>query len=302
MSKTIPVTVALPLKWWIRNGERASSYKMVPHRPEMLYADDPEDNKRSVVMTLEEVVEQIKTNPVTARRCAALRSDIPKDDQKHIKMTGLNRLFWGHFDLTSGKFEDKNLVAHPGVMCFDVDKITEFQAHNCKQILSEDPYCVLAFLSPRGQGLKFLIKTPPSIGQHAMRYAGIKARYEEILNFPLDPTCSNLSRACFMSHDPHPVINWEAKICLDYLEEKDAFTPAIELKGDEKEVFRRAAERVTKVKGKDWKDGGKHAFLISLCGTCKAFGLDESAFRSLGSEYIIDESASKSVTKIYKTK
>ena len=302
MSKTVPVTVALPLKWWIKGGERASSYKMVPHQPNMLYADDPEDNKKSVVMTLEEVVQQIKTNPVTARRCNALRSEIPQDDQKHIKMTGLNRLFWGHFDLTSGKFEDKNLIAHPGVMCFDVDKITEFQARMCKEILSEDPYCVLAFLSPRGKGVKFLIKTPPSIEQHPMRYAGIKARYEKLLKFPLDSTCSNLSRACFMSYDPDPVVNWKAEMCLDYEEPKAKVESRFELKGDEKEIFQRAVERVTKVKQKDWKDGGKHAFLISLCGTCKAFGIDETTFRSLGSDYIIDESANKSVTKIYKAK
>ena len=302
MSKNVPVTVALPMKWWIRGGERASSYKIVPYRSEMLYADDPEDNKKSVVITLEELVEQIKSNPITARRCNALRSDIPKDDQQHIKITGLNRLFWGHFDLTSGKFEDKGLVAHPGVMCFDVDKINEFQARMCKEILAEDPYCVLAFLSPRGQGVKFLIKTPPSIEQHPMRYAGIKARYEKLLKFPLDSTCSNLSRACFMSYDPDPVVNWEAKICLDYQEPKAEFKGEIQLNGDVEEVFKRAVDRVTEIKGKSWQDGGKHAFLISLCGTCKAFGIEENVFRELAKDYIIDESASKSVTKLYKTK
>jgi hypothetical protein len=231
-----------------------------------------------------------------------LRSDIPKDDQKHIKMTGLNRLFWGHFDLTSGKFEDKNLVAHPGVMCFDVDKISEFQAYMCKKILSEDPYCLLAFLSPRGQGIKFLIKTPPSIDQHPMRYAGIKTRYEKILKFPLDPTCSNLSRACFMSYDPDPIINWEAKMCLEYEAPKEVVSSTIKVNGDAEEIFRRSINRVTEIKGKDWKEGGKHAFLISLCGMCKAFGMEEMDFRSLASDYIIDESASKSVTKLYLTK
>jgi hypothetical protein len=302
MSKLIPVTVALPMKWWIRGGERASSYKMVPYRPEMLYADDAEDNRKSVVLTLEEVVNQIATNPVAERRCNALRSDIPKEDKAHIKKTGLNRLFWGHFNLEGGKFEDKNIVAHPGVMCFDVDKISEFQAYMCKEILREDPYCVLAFLSPRGQGIKFLIRTPPSIDQHAMRYAGIMARYEKILKFPLDATGSNLSRACFMSYDPDPIINWEAKMCMEFLEEKPTVITPVQLNGEEGDVFKRAVERVTRIKGKDWKDGGKHAFLISLCGTCKAFGLDEITFRSLAADYIIDDSANTSVTKLYKTK
>ena len=294
------VTVAYPLLWFVKGVRKAESYQMVPYRLGMNYFDDPEENKKAKTFALYDVVEAIQTSPLAKKRCAALRRpDVPEADKKHIKMTGLNRLFWGEFDLTEGKFTDASLKTHPGVMCFDIDKISETQAFLCKKVLQDDPYCVLAFISPRGEGVKFLIRTPAVVDQHPMRYAGIKARYERLLGHPIDPTGSNPARACFVSHDPTPVVNWEAEICMDYIEPKVQILPSGIATEEAEEAYLRATKRVTEIKEKDWKEGGKHAFLISLCGMCKAFGIDETTFRSLGAEYIIDDLASKSVTKLY---
>jgi hypothetical protein len=277
---------------------------MVPYQEGMEYLDDPDQNRKSAVLTLEQVVQQIQTNPIAARRCEVLRTrqELSEKDQKHIKMTGLNRLFWGEFDLSSGKFEDKGLSVHPGVMCFDVDKISETQAFYCKSILREDPYCIMAFLSPRGHGIKFLVRTPASSEQHRMRYEGIKEHYEKLLGHKLDPTCSNPARACFMSSDPNPIVNWDAEICTKYKRPEPPREMGVKPPEDTRQTYENAVARVTKQKGKSWENGQKHAFLISLTGTCKAFGISENDFKSLAAEFIIDDAAQRNVIKLYSTK
>jgi hypothetical protein len=291
------------MTWYFKGGERAKGYKMIPYKEGMLYFDSPEENKKAVVIGLEDLIRFIKEEPSTAKRCGVLREyelGLSDKEQKHIKCTGLHRIFLGEFDLSSGRFTDSGLIDHPGVMCFDADKLTPEQVYFAKWRLQDDPHCLLAFVSPRGLGLKFFIKTPASKEQHELRYEGIKARYEAFLGVKLDPTCKNLSRVCFMSHDPSPHVNLEATECLDKAQPKVIFTPSSHgTDVSAEQTFQRAKLRAETVKGRSWNEGSKHAYLVSLIGICKAWGLSEEDFRIWGSDLIIDEAASKTVRKLF---
>ena len=297
------ITIARPMTWYFKGGERAKDYKMVPYKEGMLYYDSPEENRKSVVVGLEDLIQYIKEEPKTAKRCGVLRAyelNLSDKEQKHIKCTGLTRIFLGEFDLSSGKFTDNGLIEHPGIMCFDADKLTPEQVYFTKSLLEEDEHCVLAFVSPRGLGVKFFIRVPASKEQHDLRYEGIKRRYEEFLGIKLDPTCKNLARVCFMSHDPRPYVNLEATECLEKASPAPAFIPKENYSNSSAaETYERAKLRVETVKGRSWNEGSKHAYLTSLVGICKAFGLSEDDFRSLGQDLIIDEAASKTIKKLF---
>lgn len=283
-ARDIKVTVALPMRWFMKpshepfpHGSKQLTHKLYPYDRRMIYYDGRELNEQSVVLTLGQVVEQIKSNETVRKRCEALRMDIPEDHQKHIKTNGLHRLFWGTYDLNShdGKFCDDGLVEHPGVMCFDVDKLDPARAYFVKQILAEDPHVVLAWISPRGSGVKFLVRVPANKEQHRHRYLGVMKYYSGVLGVKLDPTSVNPARACFMSHDPKPYVNWEADLCMEIDMESltRELTPVIRVVNDcSGDEAWRAVDNF--MKNKSPHDAyGRHGYLMDFAAVCNKVGI-----------------------------
>lgn len=105
---------------------------------------------------------------------------------------------------TSGTFTtrtDKDLLTHSGLIQIDFDKdknpllnIVEDKIH-----LSKDVHSFAVFISPTGAGLKVIVKINPT--QQKEIYKELEAYYKTNYALNLDSTCSNLSRAMFVSHD-----------------------------------------------------------------------------------------------------
>lgn len=133
----------------------------------------------------------------------------------------------------SGEFaycNDASLIRHSGLLCMDLDDICPVSEVNpvfydflpecynmatrendaveqLKQRLIADPLfdTVMAFRSPRANGLKWWISIDLKKCDHRTWFAGVRnylmATYQ-LSDDQVDKHCGNLSRACFLCHDP----------------------------------------------------------------------------------------------------
>ena len=87
-------------------------------------------------------------------------------------------------------------VSEPGKKVQDGKALIVTDAAALRDSLKQYPFVVMAFVSPRGNGVKALVKIPASIPEH-------RGRYKAIINFfeALDTTSINPSRICFASYD-----------------------------------------------------------------------------------------------------
>ena len=108
---------------------------------------------------------------------------------------------------------DKAIIQHSGLICLDFDHLKDVEA--IFEALKEDTYfeTLLLFRSPSGDGLKWVISFHDSYfryGKDGESYSDYQVRffaglYNYIFNHydvEVDRSCRNLSRACFLPHDP----------------------------------------------------------------------------------------------------
>ena len=113
---------------------------------------------------------------------------------------------------------DKAIIQHSGLICLDFDHLKDVEA--IFEALKEDIYfeTLLLFRSPSGNGLKWVISFHDSYfryGKDGESYSDYQVRffaglYNYIFNHydvEVDRSCRNLSRACFLPHDPAAYLN-----------------------------------------------------------------------------------------------
>ena len=125
----------------------------------------------------------------------------------------------------SGTFSYRNnrsLNRHAYVMSLDFDRFkTTNDALAFRDRIAQFPETILAFLSPSGLGVKVLIRlhTPTTEATHHSAWSALKDFIEKIrgFNVPPDKYAKDISRLCFISHDPDAYYNstpaafdWEA--------------------------------------------------------------------------------------------
>jgi hypothetical protein len=106
--------------------------------------------------------------------------------------------------LLSGRFKDRSklgLVAHSGLLCADLDELGE-ALEPVKEQLKKSPHIFAFFLSPTGTGLKVLFRMPACHECHEQSFAFIQQHVLEFTGAAIDALCKDVSRICFVSHDP----------------------------------------------------------------------------------------------------
>lgn len=119
-----------------------------------------------------------------------------RDDlKKNLRGIMFSGIFWGR--------HDSDCVEHSGFICLDFDKLGDkMQAYKDKLMSCE--YTFAMFESPSGNGLKVVVRIPPSIEEHTEYFYGLEEYYNSLY---FDKSCRNISRICFMSYDPNIYIN-----------------------------------------------------------------------------------------------
>jgi hypothetical protein len=146
--------------------------------------------------------------------------------------------------------EDASIVEHSGFFTLDWDKCNT--ATKLEQLKS-DPYIFAAWLSVTGQGVRALVKCPPSKDNHNLYYTAFLDRYPE-----LDSTSRNISRVAFESFDPLIWVNQRALVWDKRLSEEER------KKNKEKEADRRGKSVISTAVGmiRSANDGEKHETLL----------------------------------------
>lgn len=104
-------------------------------------------------------------------------------------------MFSGQFSRRSSK----DITSHSGLICMDVDKIESPD----KKVdeMRFDPHVVAAFVSPSGNGLKAILAIPSDENRHRESFESAK-RYLSTYGLDADESGKDVSRLCFLSHDP----------------------------------------------------------------------------------------------------
>lgn len=155
-----------------------------------------------------------ETEALRAIACEqGLAADAVKEKQRQYKGQHLDWV------TPSGVFayaNDASIVEHSHMLCIDLDDIClpqnfrlegDDSVDELKNRLIDDPLfnTLMAFRSPRGNGLKWLIEIDLTKCDHRSWFTGVRnylmATYH-LTDEQVDKHCGNPSRACYLTHDP----------------------------------------------------------------------------------------------------
>lgn len=110
----------------------------------------------------------------------------------------------------SGMFQtrnDKALTSHSGLLCIDFDHLQSVDLLR-KQLLQDEYFeTQLLFVSPSGDGLKWIIPIDTRQANHADYFAAVANYILQTYGVAVDKSGRDISRACFLPHDPNAFIN-----------------------------------------------------------------------------------------------
>ena len=128
-----------------------------------------------------------------------LRTLTGKDKGKYKGATFDYATFSGTFTNRA----DASLKVHSGLICIDIDHIGNLQAVSAtRERVLKDFTPELMFVSPSGDGLKVVYRIAISEGTHLEYYNACINYFQKLDVAGIDPSCTNVSRACFLPHDP----------------------------------------------------------------------------------------------------
>lgn len=149
-----------------------------------------------------------------------VKGDLAKRRTMELRKMGdadLRRNFkWKNFDFCtfSGTFSSRkkdNLIAHSGFVCFDFDEVSD--PEELKRRLIDDRYVEteLAFVSPSGRGLKWVVGFDPDVSPHGDFFDAIGNYVKETYGAEIDRSGRDVCRCCFLPHDPMAYIRPELR-------------------------------------------------------------------------------------------
>ena len=102
---------------------------------------------------------------------------------------------------------DKALIKHSGLLCLDFDHLQSVDMLR-NQLLKDEYFDTqLLFLSPSGNGLKWIISIDIATTQHGDYFAAVANYILQTYGIAVDKSGRDISRACFLPHDPQAFIN-----------------------------------------------------------------------------------------------
>lgn len=105
------------------------------------------------------------------------------------------------------KRNDKHLKKHSGLLTIDFDHISNIST--LKEELLKDEYfeTELLFTSPSGDGLKWVIPIELTKVKHQDYFKAVANYIQHTYSLEVDGSGKDISRACFLPHDPNVFIN-----------------------------------------------------------------------------------------------
>ncbi len=207
-------------------------------------------NKSKCYITVEKYIELIKNGFVRDRimEIRRLEAELRSKDAEVLKKAL-------HAIATAGLFENGRKAEFfkglTGLTVLDIDGLTDDELSDLRSRLQTDPHVLSINVSVRGHGLKVIVPYEPESGTFPATWDECKpfytAAYKQVSEYfsrtygcEIDPSGKDITRLNFLSYDPEPYYNPEAKAFLIKGEVEKG-----EVKGEKGEV-----KTKTKVKAK----------------------------------------------------
>jgi len=169
--------------------------------------------------TIDFVIERIK-NGASKDLVDKIRAEQDKDKRRILKKDLPAICFSGVFT----KRNDQAVIQHSGFICLDFDGYQSKSALNKDlKVITQSEYTYCAFISPSGDGIKVIVKVPPSIDSHKGYFQTLMKHYD---NPHFDKATGNISRVCYESYDPSAYVNENSSVW-DKIEEEEIVQHAI---------------------------------------------------------------------------
>jgi hypothetical protein len=128
-------------------------------------------------------------------------------DPKQVRQFKANNFDYCTFSGIFTSRNDKKIVQHSGLMAVDFDHLPSLE--EVRQALLVDEYfdTQLLFVSPSGDGLKWIIPIDTSATPHGEYFASVANYILQTYSIEVDKSGRDISRACFLPHDPNAFIN-----------------------------------------------------------------------------------------------
>jgi hypothetical protein len=181
------------------------------------------------------------------------------------------------------------LEMYSGFVHLDFDKLTPEQLQTAFAIISKISYTSLCFISPSGNGLKVFVEVSTELEHHDIAYLQVQKYYEDATGLKADPSCKDVTRLCFMSHDPNAyrtIQNEKFIVALpQFIQEQQSQTPSaivpvVPIEQAEPEdlnitfLFNQQIQ-FTNQKA-SYTDGNRNNYIYLLASNCNRVGLSQS--------------------------
>lgn len=224
-----------------------------------IYADKP------FYRPIDEALERIRVGK-SKIKIEEIRATLDKEKADALKRQLPSVCFSGEF---SARYDDK-LIKHSGFLILDFDNVQDIDVKMGD--ICTHPFVYAAWLSPRGNGVKALVKIADG-NKHREHFDALKEVFPDA-----DKSGVNQSRVCYESWDENIYINKKA----------DAFTKVktvehIAVKEQvqqESEVFQKLLKWLSN-RNDAFVTGERNVFIFKLAGACCRFGIYEQAAISL---------------------
>ena len=181
------------------------------------------------------------------------------------------------------------LEMYSGFVHLDFDKLTPEQLQTAFAIICKISYTSLCFISPSGNGLKVFVEVSTELEHHDIAYLQVQKYYEDATGLKADPSCKDVTRLCFMSHDPNAyrtIQNEKFIVALpQFIQEQQsqtptAIAPVVPIEQAEPEdlnitfLFNQQIQ-FTNQKA-SYTDGNRNNYIYLLASNCNRVGLSQS--------------------------
>ena len=128
-----------------------------------------------------------------------------KDENRKFKATNFSYVTF------SGTFKHRNekaLIHHSGLIAIDFDHLENLACLKSKLLRDQYFETQLLFVSPNGNGLKWVI--PIEVSEqypHGEMFQAIFNYIKRMYSIEIDKACKDISRATFLCYDPEAFIN-----------------------------------------------------------------------------------------------
>jgi len=102
---------------------------------------------------------------------------------------------------------DKALINHSGLLCVDFDHLQSVDLLRNQLLQDEYFETQLLFVSPSGDGLKWIISIDTAKITHGNFFVAVANYILQTYGVEVDKSGRDISRACFLPHDPNAFIN-----------------------------------------------------------------------------------------------